>query len=81
MQLALELIEIAAIGLHLFRLAQLELIVVARRPAVGDVDEQQLGAGQPRERADVIDDRAIGPGVLDGDEDASIHQAFHPRSA
>ena len=39
-------LEIRAIVAHLLRLDQLQSIVVARRPAVGDVDEQHLGLRQ-----------------------------------
>ena len=38
--------EIGAVVLHLLRLAQVQLIEVARDPAVGHVHEQQFGAGQ-----------------------------------
>ena len=73
-------LEIGAVGLHLLRLAQLQLIEVARRPAVGDVDEQQLGAGQPRQlaaRASRIVRSAAR--VLDGDEDAVGTSACYAR--
>ena len=49
-EIRLEALEVRAVRFHLLRLAQLQLIEVARRPAVGDVHEQQLGAGELRER-------------------------------
>ena len=80
-QLAAQLLEVVAIRSHLLALAQLQLIEVARGPAVGDVHEQELGAGDLRELGDVVDDGAIGARVLHGDQDATVHQIFQPRSA
>ena len=75
-ELLAERLEIGAVGLHLFRLAELELIEVARDPAVGHMQEQEFRAGQPGKLADVREDGAIGSGVLDGDENAFVHQRF-----
>ena len=54
-----------AVGLHLLGLAQLQLVEVARGPAVGDVDEQQLGAGQLRQLARRARGSLRRPGVLE----------------
>ncbi len=72
-QRRLERRQVLAVGAHLFRFAQLEIVEVARRQAVGDVHQQQLGPGQPRQLADVQQDRAVGVGVLDGDQNAFVH--------
>jgi hypothetical protein len=42
------------------------------------VDEQDLGVGQRGELPHVIEDGAIGRGVLDGNEDAAIHGEDQP---
>ena len=55
------------------RFKRIELIEIPRDPAVGHMDEQQLGARQLRELGHVPQDGAVGRGVLDRDEDASIH--------
>ena len=52
-QRRLERREIRAVGAHLLRLAQLQIVEVPRGKAVGDVHQQQLRAGQPRQLADV----------------------------
>src|SRR5262245_3744017 len=80
-ELRAQRVEVCAIGPHLLRLAQFELVEVARGPPVGHMDQQQLRAGQPRELGHVIDDRPVGAGVLHRDEDAPVHQTFQPRNA
>jgi hypothetical protein len=37
------------------------------------VDEQELGVGERRQRRDVRQQRLVGFGVIEGDQDASIH--------
>ena len=66
--------EVIAVILHFLRLAELQLIKVARRPPVGDVHEMQLGADLRRELAHVIEDGLVGGGMLDGDENAAVHR-------
>ena len=44
-------LEIRSVGLHLFRFAQLQLVEVARGPAVRDVNEQELARRCRGERA------------------------------
>ena len=48
---------------------------MARRESVGDVHEQQPRAGQARQLLDVREDRLVGVGVFDGDEDVAVHGA------
>ena len=48
-----EPLEIGAVVLDLLRFAQLEFVEVPGRPAVGDVHQQQPGAGQSGELLDV----------------------------
>ena len=71
---AASLREVIAVVFHLFRFAQLQLIEIARRPSIGDVHEVQLGADLHRELADVIEDRLVGGGVFDGNENAAVHR-------
>ena len=66
-------LEVRAIDSHLLGFAQLQLIEVARRPAIGHVHEQDLGLRERRELTHVGEDRAIGRRVLDGNEDPAIH--------
>ena len=46
---------------------------MARREAVGHVNEQQPAPGQPRQLDDVLEDGFVGFRVLDGDENVVIH--------
>jgi len=55
-----ELFEVGAVRLDLFRLAQLQVVEVARRPAVCHVHQQNLGVGQRGELPHVIEDGAVG---------------------
>ena len=58
-EIAAEAIEVFAVAAHFFRLAQLQIVEVPRGPAIGDVDQQELRAGEPGEAAHVREDRAI----------------------
>ena len=66
--------EVIAIVLHLLGLAQLELIKVARGPAIRDMHEMQLRADLRRELAHVVQNRLVGGGMLDGNENAAVHR-------
>ena len=65
--------EVIAVVLHLLRLAQLQLIEIARRPSVGDVHQEQLRANQQGEPTHVLQNRLVGRGMFDGNENAAIH--------
>ena len=80
-QLGFHLFEIGAILFHLLRFPQLQLIEIARGPAVGDVDEKKRGARHLGELRDVIDDRPVRARVLDRHQNPAVHQTFQPRSA
>src|ERR1041385_717024 len=71
-------LEIRAVLFQLLGLAQVERSHVARRPAVGDVQQQQLGAQELREAGDVIEDRPVGRAVLERHQDAFVHQRIQP---
>ena len=71
-------LEVLAVLAHLLRLAQVELLDVARRPAVGDVNEQHGGTAQARQPLHVLDDVQRRSRVLEADQDALVHQANHP---
>jgi hypothetical protein len=72
-ELVAQPLQVGAILSHLLGLPQLELVVVARGPPVGDVDNDELAAGQLRQTLHVIDDRPVGGRVLDWDEDPLVH--------
>jgi hypothetical protein len=67
-------LEVGAIGPHFFRLSQFQIVEIAGREPVGDVDEQERRAGQTREIGDVRQDRLVGGRVLDRDQDALVHR-------
>ncbi len=66
-------IQVLAVVAHFLGFTQLEIVEMARGPAVGDMDEQELGARKAGEGAYVLHDRAVGRRVLDSDEDALVH--------
>jgi hypothetical protein len=68
-----QLLEVGAVRLHFLRLAQLQVVEMPRRPPVRDVDQQQLGASQPRQAGDMFKDRPVRRRILDGDQDAFVH--------
>src|SRR5579864_1074894 len=72
-QLGLKAIQIRPIRLHFLGLAQVQLIEMPSRPPVGNVNQQELGAGQSGELRHVIEDRLICVRVLDGDQDSPVH--------
>ena len=67
-------LEIGAVGLHFLRLAQVQPIEVAGRPAVGDVHEQQFGAREARQVFRVRQDGRVCCGMLERDKNAAIHR-------
>src|SRR5690349_14179834 len=77
-QLVADLFEIIAVGAHLFRLAQLKLIGVARGESVSDVHEKHRAAGQFRQPPHMVNDRVVRVGVLERNENALVHQLIHP---
>src|SRR3954463_1428981 len=67
--------DVLAVALHLLRFAQVELIDVARRPAVGDVDQHyRRTVARPRQLPDVRENHFVVRRVLDRHEYALIHQ-------
>ena len=58
--------QVVAILPHFLRFSQLELIEVARHPAVSDTDQKELCARECHEFLNVIQDYLIVGGVLDG---------------
>src|SRR5689334_1034738 len=77
-----DVLEVLAIFAHLLRLAQLELVDVARRPPVGDVNEHDLRLAERRQAADVLHDRRVVARMLERYENALVHgrQASHART-
>ena len=59
--------QVGAVRLHLVRLGQLELVEIAGRPPVGDMDQQELGAQAVRQGRDVRHEGVIGASILQGD--------------
>src|SRR5512134_3057117 len=72
-----DLLEVAPVVAHLLRLAQLQRFDVPRHPSVRHVDQDQPGLARPRQRAHVREDRLVGVGMLERNEDALVHQASH----
>ena len=72
-------LEIRAVALNLLALAQVELIDVARRPAVGDVDQDERRIAEARELAHVVEDRLVVGRVLEGNQNALVHDQPPPR--
>src|SRR5258705_485341 len=70
--------QIGPVVFHLLRLAQVELPHVARRPAIGDMQQEHLGAQQLREARDVLENGRIGRAVFERDENALVHQLIQP---
>ena len=73
LQFALEICEINTVFLHLFALAQFEILVVPRHPSVGDMHQHQLGIRHPGERADVLENGLVRLAIFDRDQDCLIH--------
>ena len=69
--------EIGAVP-DLVRLAQLEVVEMPRGEAVGDVQQQQLGAGETDEAFNVLQDGTVGGGVLDGNKDLTCDTLHEP---
>src|SRR3989441_11265110 len=65
---------------HLLRLPQIELLDVARRPAVGHVDQHEGGAMVPRQLAHVREDRLVVGGVFERHQDAGVHHPARPKT-
>src|SRR4029450_10539761 len=72
-QLANALFQIGAVLLHLFALGELELIEIARHPAIGHMNEEQLRARHSCKRLDMGENGLIGWTVLERDEDMAVH--------
>jgi hypothetical protein len=67
-------LQIRAIPLHLLRLAQVELLVVARDEAIGDVQKHEARAAHLGQRTHVREDHPVVGRVLQRNEDALVHQ-------
>jgi Mn2+/Fe2+ NRAMP family transporter len=68
-------LDVPAVVAHLGALAQRQPLLIARRPAVGDVDEHHRRSMEARELGDVHQDGVVVVGMLERDEDALIHGA------
>jgi len=71
-QLAAAFFQVRSVLLHLFALRELELIKITRHPAIRDVDEEQLRAGDARERLDMSQDSLIGGTIFEWDKNVMI---------
>ena len=71
-------LEIRTIRLNLLALAQVEMMDVARRPSIRDVDENDSALAVLRERAHVIQNRLVVRRVLEGDQNALVHVRYTP---
>src|SRR5665213_1000932 len=66
-------LEIRAVPLNFLALTQVELMDVARSPAVSDVDEDDRRVAEARELAHVIENRLVERRVLEGNEYPLVH--------
>ena len=73
LQLLLEGREVSPVLFHLFAFAQIKLLEIARRPAIGDMHQHEPGVCQPGQRTDVLEDRFVGLTIFHRNEDGLIH--------
>lgn len=66
-------IEICSIGLHLFRFRQLKPMIIARRPAIRNVQQKKLRSMNRGQLGDGREHRRIGWTVIERDEDFLEH--------
>src|SRR5260221_2714727 len=66
-------LKVSPVSLHLLGLDEIELIEVARDPAVGDVDEEQLRFRKRSKPGDRREQELIGRRGVECDEDFTIH--------
>src|SRR5882724_13186477 len=72
-QFAAGFFQVSAIVLHLFTFGELELVKIARHPAIGNVDEEQPRASHARKRLDMGQNRLVGGTVFERDEYMPVH--------
>jgi hypothetical protein len=72
-QFAAAFFQVKTVLFHLVALCELELIEIARHPAVGHMDEEEFCAGHLRKRPNVRENGLIGWAVFERDEDMLIH--------
>ena len=73
-KLAGDFFQILAVVFHFLGLGEFELVEIARHPAVGDVQQQQICTGQHRaSSATCGKDGSVRRAVFEGDEDFLIH--------
>src|SRR6266446_1549319 len=72
-EFAAALLQVSAIVLHLFTFGELELVKIARHPAIGNVDEEEPRAGHARKQLNVTENRFVGIAVLERNKNVLIH--------
>ena len=72
-QFAAAFFQVKTVLFHFVALCELELIEIARCPAIGHMDEKEFCAGYLRKRLDVRENGLIGRTVLERDKDMAIH--------
>jgi hypothetical protein len=72
-QMALSFFEVGAILFHFFAFRQFQLIKISRHPAVGNMDQQKLRAGQSGKRLDVTENGVVGSAIFKWDQNMLIH--------
>ena len=73
-QFAAAFFQVKPVLFHFFALCELELIEIARHPAIGHMNEEQFRASHSCKRPDVRKNGLIGETVFEGDEDVFIHE-------
>ena len=72
-QFAAAFFQVSTIVLHLFAFGELELVKIARYPAIGNMDEEEPRVGHARKRLDMGQNRLVGGAVFERDEDMPVH--------
>lgn len=68
-----DVFEVLAVVFHFLGFGEFKLVEVAGGPAIGDVEEPEVGAEAAGEFGDVGEDGLIGGAIFEGDEDFFIH--------
>lgn len=71
-------LQIRPVRPHLLGFGQVQPLVIARHPAVGHMDQQQLRADGPGQLRDVRQERQVGAPVFQGDQYLLIHRSGEP---
>jgi len=72
-QLSAALIQIGPVLANLGRVFQAQLFLIAGHESIGHVHQAQPGPGQPRQAANVLQDRFVGRRVFERNQNVLVH--------